>query len=219
MATSTPVARAAGRVLAVAIAAIAAVRRRWTKPLHPRGEVVAATLTTWGGRQPWGAPLLDDEDAHACFVRFSRAVGLPRGWPDIRGVAIRIAEDDHAVDLLFATTGTGLVSRYVLLARRDPGASLTTIMPLRSVRGPVQLRLDADGPRTWVLSAAVMGSSRWDRLARLRVHLEAAGETSDVPVRFDPIGNLPRGLEQYPAVRAVREPGYVQARREPVRAR
>ena len=219
MAIPTPIARAAGRVLGIGVATLTSLRR--TKPLHPQGSVVPATLTTWGGRRAWGASLLDDEGSHSCLVRVSRAVGLPNGWPDIGGLAIRVPEGEHVADLLFATTGTGLLGRYVLLLRRDPAAPLTTLLPLRSRRGPVQLRLDADGPHAWVLSATVARSPRWDPLALLQLHpdgLYEPGEPADEPVRFDPVRNIPRGLAQYPAVRAVREPGYTRAQREPVRA-
>src|SRR5690606_23733682 len=228
-ATPMRLARLVGRALAVAVAAISALRR--TKPLHPRGTVSRGTLTMRGARRAWGAPLLDGAGTHACLVRVSRAVGFPRGWPDIGGVAVRVPDGERDADLLFATTGTGVLARYVLLVRREPRTPLTTLLPVRSSRGPVQLRLDAVGPRSWVLSAALARSARWEPLGRLELAHDASeghrgareghgdeARGDDEPVRFDPVGNVPRGLEQCPLVRAVREPGYARAQREPVRA-
>lgn len=204
-------ARLVGQLLGRVLGALGTVRR--DKPLHPRGRTMAGRLTTWGGPRPWGTPFLDEPGTTPCLVRLSRAAGFPRGWPDIDGVAVRLTDD--GADLLFATTGTGRVSRFVLVPRRRPDAPMTTLLPLRSSRGPLVLRLTPEGKTSWLLSAA-SARGRWEPRGRLVL---ADDDARDAPVRFDPVHRVPRGLAQLPWVAAVRDPAYVLARRRPARAR
>lgn len=185
------------------------------KPLHPTGLVYEATLTTWGRGRRWGVPLLDQERETRCRVRLSRATGLPEPLPDIHGVAVRL--DGEPVDLLFATTGTGRLTRYVLLLRRSGAAAMTTLMPLRTSAGPLQLRLSPqsadDGRRAWVVSAGSPGSPRWVPFGRLVTAPEPVGPDPDPPVRYDPVRNIPAGTGQYRGIALLRDPAYVVARR------
>lgn len=141
------VASAVGGAVGGVLGGAGALRRG--KPLHPKGLLFEATLTTWGGDDPrWDVPLLDEPAETRCLVRISRSVGFPEPVPDIHGVAVRLEEPD--VDLLFSTTGTGRLTRYVLLLRRSDRASMTTLMPLRTSAGALQLRPTpepADGRR------------------------------------------------------------------------
>src|SRR5690554_4683744 len=189
----------AGRAMGVALGALSPVRRG--RPLHPQGVVHAATLTTWGGIRPWGTAALDEPGTTRCLVRLSRAAGVPLTLPDVYGVAVRI----DGADLLFASTGTGRVSRYALAPRRSAEAPLTTLLPLRSARGPLQLQLEPESELSWLVSAATPRQSRWEPCARL----VAEHEPLDTSVRFDPVLNVPDGLEQYAWVTAVRHPSYV----------
>ena len=74
-----------------------------------------------------------------CQARWSRAMGLPRGWPDVEGLALRLtgaAPEGDAADLLFASTGEHAWSRY-LLTLRPPRrfGRLTTLLPVCAPAG------------------------------------------------------------------------------------
>ena len=70
-------------------AADLAARARGAKPLHPRGVVLPGVLIR-DGRGASGVPWLDGVGQTAVLVRISRAGGLPPGWPDVHGLAVRI---------------------------------------------------------------------------------------------------------------------------------
>ncbi len=200
--------------LAGGVLGAAGVLRRG-KPLHPKGVVYEATLTTWGRGRQWGVPLLERGAELPCRVRVSRAMGLPAPLPDIHGVAVRL--DGEPVDLLFATTGTGLLTRYVLLLRRSDRAAMTTLMPLRTRSGPLQVRLSPQpagaGRRSWVVSAGAPGRRRWVPFGRLDTAATPVRPDPDPPVRFDPVRNVPEGTGQYRWIALLRDPAYVLARR------
>lgn len=199
------VASATGTVLGAVFTAVGRLRRG-PKALHPRGEVLTGTLTLTGSAGPSGVPFLDEPGEHPCLVRLSRATGVPRPLPDVLGLAVRVAPVGHRpADLLFASTGTGLVSRYVLVPRRDhTSAALTTLLPYRGPRGALTLALVPAGPQRWQLySAPVRGE--WTTRGELRA-LTPTGDDSGL--RFDPVGSPPAGLRQYDVVRRLRAPAY-----------
>ena len=156
-------------------------------------------------------PWLDSAGEDEVLLRFSRAIGLPPGLPDIHGIAVRVPVEDRFGDLLLASTGLGRITRFVLTASHDPGRRpLTTLLPYRGPHGPILI-----GAR------AVEGSSRsfellwsrglgpWVKFAHLtasEVHL------GDPPISFDPVRNPLPGLVLYPWVRRLREPAYGAAR-------
>jgi len=78
-----------------------------TKPLHPRGVVLPATVHRYGAPAAFGVPWLDEPGSQPALVRFSRGGGLPTPLPDVLGIALRIDPDGDPGDLLFATTGRG----------------------------------------------------------------------------------------------------------------
>ncbi|HEU4674992.1 MAG TPA: hypothetical protein VFS29_03330 [Motilibacteraceae bacterium] len=146
--------RAAGAGLGAASAVGTVVRR--SRPLHPRGALLAATVRRHGAPVPWGVPWLDEPGEDEALVRVSRSVGLPAPWPDVLGLALRVpvpgaAADDvdevgdgdggpRQADLLFATTGLGTLGRFLFAPRRELAASpLSTLLPYRSPRGLVVL--------------------------------------------------------------------------------
>lgn len=107
-------------------------RLRGARVFHPRGVVVRGT---W--RPVAGAGLLDGSPLigapRPVLLRLSHAVGLPPGWRDIVGLAVRVT-DAHGVgrpqDLLFASSGTGTVGRHLLRpVRRIDDALLSTLLP------------------------------------------------------------------------------------------
>ena len=216
----TPLAAAGGGVLAVVFGTLA--RLRDDRPLHPHGASYAGTVTTTGhGRS--GVPWLDRPARHEVSVRVSRALGLPRWMPDIYGIALRArVAGGRPADLLFASTGDSHGGRLLLRPRRAVGTGpLTTLLPVRSPNGALVLRLTAttaqpEGvltpPSTMALAYA-HGAGPWRQCAELRVG--ARLDRAEVE-RHDPVLNLLPGTEQYPAVRALREPSYRSARAVPV---
>jgi hypothetical protein len=61
--------------------AVGRVRR--SKPLHPVGVVVPATLSLTGSPDAPGARELGSPRDLRVTVRLSRSAGLPEGWPDV----------------------------------------------------------------------------------------------------------------------------------------
>ncbi len=200
---------AGGALLATATRSLAAVRPA-AKPLHPEGLLVRGRIYRHGLSPGTGVPWLDEPGEDEVVVRLSRAIGLPGVLPDIHGLAVRIPLQDGAHgDLLFASTGWGRLSRFVLTASRSPQARpMTTLLPYRAPRGPLLLGARADGAETFELSCAPAGGD-WRPFADLRFSLTPS---DDGPVDFDPVGNRLPGLEQYPSVAALREPSYRRAR-------
>ena len=197
-----------GAAIGAALGALAAVRR--TKPVHPAGRVGAAELEVTTPRPEFGVPLIATSGSHACTARFSRTVGLPPSWPDIEGLAVRF--EDPTADVLFASTGTGRIGRFVIEARpADSHGPQTTFLPVSTQSGSLLLRMSpldqADPPVRWELSAAHAGS-QWRPAGVLQV---TWGD--DEPLRFDPVKNALPGTSQYPLVQVLREPAYALARR------
>jgi len=200
-----------GALLAGATRSLAAVRPA-AKPLHPEGSLVRGRIYRHGLTPGTGVSWLDEAGEDEVVVRLSRAIGLPGVLPDIHGLAVRIpvASGGHG-DLLFASTGFGRVSRFVLTASRSPqGRPMTTLLPYDAPAGPLLLGAHADGTETFELSCAPAGGD-WRPFADLRLS-QAPARAGDGPVDFDPVLNRIPGLEQYPAVARLREPSYRRAR-------
>lgn len=198
-----------GALLATATHATAAIRPA-AKPLHPQGRLRQACLYRSGVEPMIGVEFLDASGIDEVVVRESRAIGLPRSLPDIHGLAVRVPNPDgtHG-DLLFASTGRGRLTRFVLTASRTTyGRPMTTLLPYRTDAGPVLLSARATGPETIELSCAV-GDGPWHRFADLRLSEQ---DVDDPHVSFDPVRNRLPGLEQYGWVEQLREPSYAVAR-------
>lgn len=203
---------AGGQALRAATRVVAA--RPAAKPLHPAGAVVRGTLHRFGGGPSTGAAWLDAPGEDRALVRQSRAVGLPAPLPDVFGLAVRVpTEGGSNADLLFASTGLGRLTRFSLtLANRPHQRPLTTLLPYRTPAGPVILsavfRTDTTVELAWA-----RGTGEWHRFAELALDREADDDTADMLVSFQPMENVPPGLEVYDWVRRLREPAYVTARR------
>lgn len=203
---------------ALAAAALVAGLLRRDKPLHPVGHHGVGMLTVTDPAPELRIDLLATSGSRPVEARWSRAMGLPRGWADIEGMALRFPDggDDGGVgDLLFAGTGSGVWSRY-LLTLSGPGRfnRLTTLLPVRAADRGVTFMLAPDDvavgelpPEAYTLHVAA-ATGPWQRLGRL----ELAWSADDTTERFDPITNQLAGVEQYPVVTALREPAYVAAR-------
>lgn len=191
------------------------------RPLHPRGEARNASWTIdTRGPSPTGVPCLDDLGQRPCQVRHSRAVGLPSGWPDIEGVAVRLprgsegggtgggmGENNFGGDLLLAGTGDGMVSRHLLVPRRSEG-TCSTLLPMRTPTGPLLVRLRPAGSEDWEIAWSRPGGA-WHRVGTLTVTDEPVPEP-----HFEPVDSPPHGLEHYPVAALLRRPSYAQARRQ-----
>lgn len=112
-------------------------RLRGARVFHPRGVVVTATWRPDPDTPlPDGSPLAGE--ARRALLRVSHAVGLPPSLPDIVGLAVRV-EDAHGPgrpqDLLFASSGTGVVGCHLLRPVRSlDDVLLSTLLPYE-VRG------------------------------------------------------------------------------------
>jgi hypothetical protein len=209
---------AAGRVLGAIFYAVGRLRRRG-KALHPRGQVMGASLRRFGVQPPTGVAWLDDPGEGDVLISLSRAIGLPRGWPDILGLALRapIGEDRYG-DLLFATTGTGTLARFVLRPTvAEPGQTrYTTYLPYRAPSGPVLFGAFPVAARPGVLALRCAGPfGPWRQFAELelKTNLEPTGDEAEPLISFDPMLNALPGLQVYRWHRNLREYAYAAARR------
>lgn len=200
-----------GRVLAGATGVLAAVRPA-AKPLHPRGELLQATIRRAGLSRRTGVAWLDEPGKDEVLVRLSRAVGLPSYLPDIHGLALRIPGTEGPADLLLASTGLGSLSRFVLTGSRSPqGRPMTTLLPYRTPRGPLLIAARHRSPSRMDLLVASPGG-RWSRFGELALSAQAI-EGDEADVDFDPVRHTLPGLGNYPWVERLREPSYITARR------
>ncbi len=201
------IAMTAGWGLGTVFGVVAAVRR--ARPLHAGGTVVAASLTIEPAAEPAaeisGVPLLDEPGEYSCLVRESRAAGVPAPAPDVAGMALRItiteAQSQRPADLLFASTGTGSLSRYRLSLRRGTAdGPMTTLLPMAASTGPLVLALLPDGTDTRRLAWAHLRGN-WHECGTLRILREQV-PAQEQEQRFDGIANPLPGLAHYAAVRA-----------------
>jgi len=200
--------RIVGGVLASATNVLGAASGR-IKPLHPGGELRRGTVTRLGDASATGVPWLDEPGRDDVLVRVSRAIGLPRTLPDIYGVALRVHRDGAPGDLLFASTGSGRLTRFVLTPTRSAsGRPLTTLLPYRSPSGAVLLAVVPESESTFGLYWARPAGS-WVLFGRLELG-EPLGD--DTGVSFDPLLHVLSGLGNYAWVNRLREPAYWAAR-------
>lgn len=200
-----------GKAIEGVLAAAARVRPA-RKPLHPKGELHTATIERSGLREVIGVPWIDEPGTSTGLVRVSRAIGIPSALPDIYGLSLRLPlfGGTHA-DILFATTGLGRLSRFVLFPAQHAGQrAYSTLLPYRTKSGPVVLAavpVETEG-LVLDLACAHLGGD-WHTFARMTL-TEA---TSDESPSFDPVLNQLPGLTCYGWVTAMREGAYRAARR------
>lgn len=198
-----------GTVLAAATQGVASLRPA-RKPLHPDGEVVLGRIYRRGSDLPTAVAWIDEEGEDDVVVRRSRAIGLPQSLPDIHGLAVRVPTDDGVGDLLFATTGFGRVTRFVLTASRQPRSRpLTTLLPYDTDSGALLLAAEGVESGSYDLSWA-RPSGEWHLFGVL---LLSTTRSDDTEISFDPVQHQIPGLRQYPSVRRLRAPAYFRARR------
>jgi hypothetical protein len=202
-----------GRALGGAFFLLGKARGR--KALHPQGEVVEGLIGRDGAVGRTGVPWLDEAGADHVAVRFSRSLGLPAPRPDILGMALRIAtQPGQFGDVLLATTGTGLISRYVLLPTRRHGLrAYTSLFPYRTLAGPLLLAAipTAGSPRQYALAYS-RPTGQWLPFGTLEV-TQTTYRDHDLDLSFDPVLNVVPGLETYDWAAQLRRFSYAASRR------
>jgi hypothetical protein len=189
-------------------------RVRGRKALHPRGEVCQGVIDRQGAATTTGVSWLDEAGIDDVAVRFSRSVGLRAPRPDILGLALRIpVATSRFGDVLLATTGTGVVSRYVLLpARRHGSRAYTSLFPSRTGTGPLLLAAipTAGSPRQFELAYSRL-TGAWRSFATLEV--TQTPHRGDLDLSFDPVLNIVPGLGSYNWAARLRRFSYAASRR------
>lgn len=219
----------AGRLLAGGFRLLQRLRN--PRPIHPHGVALEGTVRFFTGSAT-GLPLFDSPPAAqiAVSARVSRSLGVPSPLPDVIGLAVRLATRTGAADVVFASTGFGVPSRFWLAMQRSPSrARFTTLFPYRSARGPVLFAARTIEPQdlptglndlaaalertTWRLhlySATPTGG--WHPFAVLELG-RSADSPVDTPDRYDPVRNPLPGADWYPWARRIREPSYSKIQR------
>lgn len=203
-----------GAALAAVFGTVAKVRPA-PKPLHPAGAQVTGTLRRTGCTRTWRVPWLDEPGEERVLVRFSRATGLPDPLPDILGLTIRVERPGGPADLLLATTGSGILTKFTLLPRRDPAADYGSLMAYRTPTGPAWVfarcddRVDGSFPRRITLSVDDARGASW---VFAEITLDGVPDPADPLISFDPITNPLPGLALYPWEQRLREGAYAAAR-------
>ncbi|RNE62414.1 hypothetical protein EEJ31_08245 [Cryobacterium tepidiphilum] len=162
------------------------------------------------------------------MVRYSRSIGVPAPLPDVLGLAIRTSTPGEPADILLASTGRGVPTRFLLVPHTAAGSAwFSTILPYRGSRGPVLIAARTMGPRhlpsgraelaravslePWTLQLLhATPGGLWHPFATLTLR-----RTRDMPLdtglRFDPILRPLQGSTLYPWTRRLREPSYARA--------
>jgi hypothetical protein len=225
---------AAGDAASAAFGAVARLRHR--KPVHPRGLVVPARLERFGLHEPTGSPWLDEPGTDTGVARISRSAGLPDGWPDVWGLALRLnaaSSSSGVADLLLATSFAGPAGRHVLALRRGLQGPLSCLLPYRTTTGRLvvigaparsaELPTDRDalgrslGRGTLTLTLAVAEARQpWRPFGTLTLGGavlgtgDGHGEPEDVS--YEPVLNRLPGLVLPEPVATVRSRAYAGAR-------
>lgn len=135
-----------------------ASRARGARAFHPRGKVWHASWSPGEVPALRGSPLLDGP--RPALLRVSHAIGLPPTVPDIIGWAVRVV-DAHGPgrhqDLLLASSGTGQLTRHLLLPAQDLGDTpFSTLLPYQVAgAGTHVIVARAEDPATVAYAAAV----------------------------------------------------------------
>lgn len=200
-----------------------AARLRGRPAFHPRGIAFHGTwLPEPQTRALDGSPLVA-EPAEA-ILRLSHGIGLPRQWPDILGLAVKLVDvhgPSRDQDLLFASTGSGPFGRHLLRPACDfTRVSFSTVLPYRVGRWRLPLvahvgptantatyeEILTGGPNAVPLFNVYLGGIRGPRLARV----VATGSVPDdiaAALRFDPWNTGPE-LEPVGRLNELRRPTY-----------
>ncbi len=203
---------------AARVAAAGTSLRRGRKPLHPRGVVVEGTVHRTGSPERFGVPWLDEPGRDSVTVRLSRSAGFPAPVPDVLGLALRVHLDGGDADLLFNTSGPGVLGRLLLRPSTAPllaGGTYSTLERYTAATGPVLLAVvvgaePLPGTGTTVRLAAARPSGPWRPFGVL--DLPALDGAHDRPLDLDPTRNLVPGLDAAGRLWRIRAAAYAAAR-------
>jgi hypothetical protein len=174
--------------------AYAVAQARRGRALHTRGTTYHATLRIADHGQVYGVPLLDRPGTFRALARLSRGGGLPPGWPDVMGVAVRIFDADGAgadADLLVSTVlGAVPLARHVPFPRRRHHGPYTTIAGYRTAGGRRYLAMWPEGDGRFVVAVG----GRFDRFRPIAAMVLDARAPDDATLAFDPVRCRPAGL-------------------------
>jgi hypothetical protein len=218
-----------GEALAAGFKVLKSLRPK--RPIHPAGVALTGTIERRPGSVESGILWIDSRGTAAVSARLSRSIGMPSGWPDILGLALRITTESGPADVLLASTAMSWPGRLVLTAHRYASNSkLTSLMPYEGSAGPVLLAARPEssgkglpatpetfreslGVRTWSLGLYhARPTGPWTRFGTLRLDLDPG--QADLNTRFDPLMRPLPGAGTYGWTRQLREPSY-QAARQP----
>lgn len=187
-------------------------RMRAARVLHPKGVVLTGELTAARNDV---VPL--SPGTQPVTVRLSKALGTGGGLPDILGLAVRIP--GQRWDVTLSTCGRGRIGRLLPLPARSWARGLLgTIACYRRGDLTVWLFAAVDVPVTTTSLQAVVEhlpfevvlsaeTSAGRRVEAARIAVSAVAP--DVEIAYDPMINLPAGLEMAPRwLRRLREPAY-----------
>ncbi|MET3812306.1 hypothetical protein [Arthrobacter sp. UYEF3] len=216
-----PFSGAVGLALSAVFKALKTLRP--DRPIHPTGVALTGIIQRHPGATKSGIAWVDSPGSNAVSARLSRSVGTPQGWPDILGLALRVATETSRADVLLASTGLSWPGRLLLTAHRHASnCKLTSLMPYKGSLGPVLLaaRPEKSGKylpaapdafrRTLGTSPWTLGlyharpSGRWTRFGTLVLTLDPG--TADLPTRFDPLEHSLPGAGTYGWARRLRKP-------------
>lgn len=226
--TLTP-AGLAGGVLAGIFDALRALRR--PRPIHPSGVALTGSLRWLTDRAPSGIDFVDHPHTSELPVtaRVSRSIGVPSPLPDVVGLALRFEATGGPADLLLASTGFGVPSRFLLAVHRSPSrARLTTLMPLRTPNGPLLFAARTLEPENLPTDIGALASRLTSTSWRLKLyHATPVGlwhpfavielwhepDSLDTVNRYDPVRHPLPGTSTYRWERRLREPSYLRVQR------
>lgn len=162
------------------------------------------------------------------LVRVSRSVGLPGGWPDLLGIALRVPAGHGPFDLLLAAVaGRGWAHPVLVPVRSWWGRPWSTVLPytaggrlvwpgLETPDGPAGEGGDVArvaeavgrGPVVCAVTELVVGGAR-RRVGTLRLDTV---RTDPAPVAFDPVLHTAPGLRPVRPLSGLREWAYTGSR-------
>jgi hypothetical protein len=201
-------------------AALARFRRG--RAVHPGGTTFAGRLTVTDSGTVLPAGTYD------VVVRLTKGAGTPGSWPDVLGIALRVAvhESPSRCDFLFSSAGTGRWTRWLPVpAHRWDRASYTTLGPYQSSDSVTWLMLtpeqSAEAPSSSELPSEPVEWQFGLRITGRRPDWRVAGRlclrTAPIVVEgltFDPVLNHPAGAVPGPGwLRRLREAAYQGSRR------
>jgi hypothetical protein len=205
---------AVGRVLGGVFFVVGVLRTRRKKALHPVGGVRKGVVRRRGCRTRTGVAWIDQSGTDRVLVRLSRATGFPGFLPDIGGLALKVPIGaDRQADLLLASAGAGPVGRFVVRPTRRVGRTYGSVMPYRSLLGPLLLAafpLAEDGTRFELACSGLRGA--WSPFAELEVTSDW-DDAPDPALTFDPVLNQVPGLPSYAWAAQLRRFAYAGSRR------